>query len=530
MRIRTISTLLLALMIVLPATLSGCGPKAVEQPTATQVAVQPTKEAPTKEAPAEQPTDLPTKEPAPAKEEVVINFWHPQDVWKPPNGVGIKLLEDFNERHKGEIRVELNWLASAQMNDAVQMAAAANELPDVFMNRGLRLPDLLKGEQMIRPLNDLVPDGWMDRFADGAFAEGINVDGETIYSWPERYPNHAGLMFYNKDVMKKAGLDPERPPETWDELQEMAQKVTEAGKGEFYGIAGSSDGSTSLMVLGALLAKHIDPSIGGTCGAMDFWDWKQGKFRFNDPAMKEGIEFFLQLKADGSIMPGALNTRRADARVRWGEGKAAFHFEPQWVINIVIRDLPPFEFGVTSVPGPTKDSQLYLQGVFPQAIYYVGKDAPDEVGVFIDEVLTSPEYFQLLIEKGIILTANTEANKRDDLHPWPVFSQYVELSNETVRISPVLSNINPDAQWTAESIKLSPAPWEVLRDIFASDGADLDKVLDEYNQQMEDALDQAIEEAQALGKNVSREDFTLPNWDPTQHWTSEDYAQVKSMR
>ena len=37
------------------------------------------------------------------------------------------------------------------------------------------------------------------------------------------------VLFYNKDAFRRAGLDPSRPPKTWDEMQAAAIKVTDAG-------------------------------------------------------------------------------------------------------------------------------------------------------------------------------------------------------------------------------------------------------------------------------------------------------------
>jgi sn-glycerol 3-phosphate transport system substrate-binding protein len=37
------------------------------------------------------------------------------------------------------------------------------------------------------------------------------------------------VFYYNKDAFKKAGLDPNKPPKTWDEVQEAALKVKDAG-------------------------------------------------------------------------------------------------------------------------------------------------------------------------------------------------------------------------------------------------------------------------------------------------------------
>lgn len=41
-----------------------------------------------------------------------------------------------------------------------------------------------------------------------------------------------GVLFYNKTAFKKAGLNPEKPPETWPELEKMGEKLHKAG---FYG-------------------------------------------------------------------------------------------------------------------------------------------------------------------------------------------------------------------------------------------------------------------------------------------------------
>lgn len=38
-----------------------------------------------------------------------------------------------------------------------------------------------------------------------------------------------GILFYNKEAFRRAGLDPERPPQTWLELEEMGEKLVAAG-------------------------------------------------------------------------------------------------------------------------------------------------------------------------------------------------------------------------------------------------------------------------------------------------------------
>jgi sn-glycerol 3-phosphate transport system substrate-binding protein len=37
------------------------------------------------------------------------------------------------------------------------------------------------------------------------------------------------ILYYNKDAFQKAGLDPEKPPRTWEELAEASKKIIDAG-------------------------------------------------------------------------------------------------------------------------------------------------------------------------------------------------------------------------------------------------------------------------------------------------------------
>lgn len=53
------------------------------------------------------------------------------------------------------------------------------------------------------------------------------------------------ILFYNKDAFRKAGLDPEHPPTTWEEFELMAQTLKKAG-------------APSVLASGWLSGHHID--------------------------------------------------------------------------------------------------------------------------------------------------------------------------------------------------------------------------------------------------------------------------------
>ena len=49
------------------------------------------------------------------------------------------------------------------------------------------------------------------------------------------YKTSIFMLFYNKDLLSKAGLDPEKAPATWSEWQQMSDQITAAGAGEYWG-------------------------------------------------------------------------------------------------------------------------------------------------------------------------------------------------------------------------------------------------------------------------------------------------------
>lgn len=522
----------LSLVLISGLLLSACA-SATPTPEPTQEETESLEPVVTEAvAETEEPTAVPepvvTEEP---KEEVTVEFWHCQDFWKPEVGVGWTMLQEFNAEHEGEVQVNLTWIPCSEYDVAMQTSIASKEMPDVFFNIGTLGALNLVNEGLIRPLDGIVPDDWADRFAEGAFVEGVTmVDGE-IYSWPERGPWHRGLMFYNRDVLEKAGFGPDEYPQSWDELREMAKTISEAGNGEYFGVlfGGKDDGIQNLQTF----AVAADPFMNGdwTERWNSYFDFKSGEYRFNSPAMHDAIQFWLDMDADGSILPGVLTMDKATARALWAEGKAAFIFEPQWVINITKRDYPDTDFGVANVPTPD-GSPLSVTTAFAKPDYFVSalSENPEMAGLVVDQLLTRKEVFTTFIKNGIVLTANAEANAQTDLYPHDEFATYVNLSTETVMVPPVVSALNPDAEAAAALFHVSPSTQDKLKEIWSSGGTNLQQALDEYDEMLEAALDAAIEEAKAQGLNVSRDDYRFPNWDPTSNYTAENYAEVESLR
>jgi len=150
--------------------------------------------------------------------------------------------EEFHKKfmeENPEITIEYTTLTADQFKETVVSAIKAGNAPDLFpIPSGMKLSTVLD-ENWFMPLNDYVTDEFLSSFAEGALNEGItNMDGK-VYVLPEAANIINTLMFYNKTVLKDAGVDIENLPDTWSEFIDVCKQVTDAGKGKYFGMIDS---------------------------------------------------------------------------------------------------------------------------------------------------------------------------------------------------------------------------------------------------------------------------------------------------
>jgi multiple sugar transport system substrate-binding protein len=135
-------------------------------------------------------------------EETVV-WW---DFLSGGDGVRMKqLLSDFNAQHQGKIKIEattLEW--GTPFYAKVQTSAAVGEAPDVMTYHASRLPLAVKQGVV----QEITADDWKalgitkDDYASATW-DAVTVDGKQ-YAVP--FDTHPIVLYYNKDILKKAGL------------------------------------------------------------------------------------------------------------------------------------------------------------------------------------------------------------------------------------------------------------------------------------------------------------------------------------
>jgi multiple sugar transport system substrate-binding protein len=122
------------------------------------------------------------------------------------DGVRMKqLLSDFNAAHQGKIKVDattLEW--GTPFYAKVQTSAAVGEAPDMMTYHASRLPLAVKQGVV----QEITADDWKtmgitkDDYAAATW-DAVTVDGKQ-YAVP--FDTHPIVLYYNKDILKKAGL------------------------------------------------------------------------------------------------------------------------------------------------------------------------------------------------------------------------------------------------------------------------------------------------------------------------------------
>ena len=191
--------------------------------------------------------------------------------------------------------------------------------------------DLIE-QDLILPFDDLVSDkAWLDSFYPALMANA-KIEGKT---WGIPFQRSTIVAYYNKDLFRAAGLDPENPPTTWEELIKLGKVLTKDGT---YGLMIPSTAYPYWMF--QALAIQNGKEVMSNDGLKTYFD---------DEVVIETLDFWKSLSKEHGIMP--------EGTVEWGtlrqaflEGQTAMMWHSTGNLTAVKKNAS-FDFGVAECCG-----------------------------------------------------------------------------------------------------------------------------------------------------------------------------------
>jgi multiple sugar transport system substrate-binding protein len=253
-----------------------------------------------------------------------IHFWQFWDM-----GVVAPIVAEFEKQNPG-VHVDVEQLTWATGLEKIQAALASGTQPDVCELGSTWLPRF-SYEGVLEDLTS-VYEAERDSFLmwDSALWKG------RVYGLP--WVQGSRVLFVNRDLFRRAGLDPDHAPETWDELLEASRKIGALGDG-VYGF-GQNIGEKYVLY------KKFMAFAWGNGG--DVFD-EQGHIVVNSPAMLEALEFYLKLA------PYSLQEKQEVLDQYFKTGKLGMQISGAWNVKNYALEAPHLDYSVALVPKPAAD-------------------------------------------------------------------------------------------------------------------------------------------------------------------------------
>jgi sn-glycerol 3-phosphate transport system substrate-binding protein len=171
-------------------------------------------------------TSAPGADALKGKGEVDINFWH---AMSGVNGQSLqKLVDQFNAQNKGKIKVTLNYKGQYDTALAAYKNSSTKQRPDLMQMYDIGTRYMIDSKTIV-PMQSFIDVDKMDVSDLQPNIAGYYTVDKKLYSMP--FNTSMPLMYINREAFQKAGLDPDKPPTSIDDIMADARKI-KATKGE----------------------------------------------------------------------------------------------------------------------------------------------------------------------------------------------------------------------------------------------------------------------------------------------------------
>jgi sn-glycerol 3-phosphate transport system substrate-binding protein len=276
-----------------------------------------------------------------ANAETTITFWHAMEG---PLGQRVNsIVDQFNKSQKDYV---VKAIYKGNYNEAMNAGIAAfraGNAPDILQVFEVGTATMMYAKGAIKPVqemsdeagNPINPKDFL-----GAVASYYSSPDGKLVSMP--FNSSTPVFYYNKDAFKKAGLDPNKPPRTWEDVEADAKKLRASGME-----CGYTTAWPSWVLLENFGAWHNIPyaSKNNGFGGLD------ARLETNKPLYVRFMTFLQKMSKDGTFTYGG---RGDAANALFISGKCGMFTGSSGTRASILKN-GNFSFGTSELP--------YLSGV-----------------------------------------------------------------------------------------------------------------------------------------------------------------------
>jgi sn-glycerol 3-phosphate transport system substrate-binding protein len=217
-------------------------------------------------------------------------------------------------------------------------AFRAGKAPDILQIFEVGTATMMAAKGAVMPVYQLMKDA-SEPFDPNAYLPAVTgyystADGKML-SLP--FNSSTAIVYWNKDLFKKAGLDPDHPPKTWLETFGAAQKLRAAGV---------PCGFTAAWISWTQLEQFSAWHNLAFASKADGFDGPDGRLEFNNPTVVRHIANLAAAEKDKSFDYGG---RTSEPEGKFVNGECGMIQTSSGAYGI-FKSGAKFEFGMTELP------------------------------------------------------------------------------------------------------------------------------------------------------------------------------------
>lgn len=255
-----------------------------------------------------------------------------------------KCIAEFNKVYP-DIKVIPEVTPWAEYWTKLEAAATGGSIADVFWMNGPNITKYAKGD-ILMPIDDLIASAGLDK---ANYPQGLvdlyNIDGKQ-YALPKDFDTIG--VWYNKKIFDDAGIPYPTDDWTWEEMADIAKKLTKAD-GSIYGISAGYDDQSGFY--------NTIYAAGGEVISAD-----KKASGYDKPETQKGVELWVDLMKSG-VSPSQASLTETEGYVQFLSGRIGMFWMGSWFLASVLTSDVKDDLDVVELPSIDGKKATVIHGL-----------------------------------------------------------------------------------------------------------------------------------------------------------------------